>query len=51
MYWNIEPFMKVQLEVIFNRVYLKDWRLIRERSEKIIKDLMVDPKTLKRINN
>ncbi|RKG30336.1 hypothetical protein [Acinetobacter tianfuensis] len=46
MYWNIEPFMKVQLEALFNRVHLKDWRLIQERSEKIIKDLAVDPKTI-----
>ena len=46
MYWNIEPFMKVQLRALFNRVHLKDWRLIQERSEKIIKDLAVDPKTI-----
>jgi len=49
MYWNLEPFMKVQLEARFARVHLKDWQLIRKNSEKLIKSFAVDPKTLKRI--
>lgn len=51
MHWNIEPFMKVQLEARFARVHLKDWQLIRKNSEKLIKSFAVDPKTLQRIND
>ena len=50
MHWNIEPFMKVRLEILFNRVHLNDWRIIRERSEKIIKDLAIDPNTITTIS-
>lgn len=49
MRWNLEPFMKVQLEARFARAHLKDWQLIRKNSEKLIKNFAVDPKTLKRI--
>lgn len=49
MRWNLEPFMKVQMEAYFQRVHLKDWQLIRENSEKLIKSFAVEPKTLKRI--
>jgi hypothetical protein len=51
MRWNLEPFMKVQLEARFARVHLKDWKLIRNNSEKLIKSFAVDPKTLQRIND
>lgn len=51
MRWNLEPYMKVQLEARFARVHLKDWQLIRNNSEKLIKSFVVDPKTLKRIND
>ncbi|WP_277603747.1 hypothetical protein [Acinetobacter sp. ANC 4805] len=43
--------MKVQLEARFARVHLKDWKLIRNNSEKLIKSFAVDPKTLQRIND
>ena len=49
MRWNLEPFMKVQMEAYFQRVHLKDWQLIRKNSEKLIKSFAIDPKTLKRI--
>lgn len=49
MRWNLEPFMKVQMEAYFQRVHLKDWQLIKKNSEKLIKSFAVDPKTLKRI--
>ena len=51
MSWNLEPFMKVQLEASFRRVHLKDWQLIRKNSEKLIKSFAVDPKTLKVVMN
>ncbi|MCR4532771.1 hypothetical protein [Acinetobacter venetianus] len=51
MRWNLEPFMKVQLEARFARVHLKDWQLIRKNSEKLIKSFAVDPKILQRIND
>lgn len=49
MRWNLEPFMKVQMEAYFQRVHLKDWQLIRKNSEKLVKSFAVDPITLKRI--
>ena len=51
MSWNLEPFMKVQLEASFGRVHLKDWQLIRKNSEKLIKSFAVDSKTLKPVMN
>lgn len=51
MRWNLEPFMKVQLEAHFRRVHLKDWQLIRKNSETLIKSFAVDPKTLKPVIN
>ena len=47
MRWNLEPFMKVQLDARFARVHLKDWQLIQENSEKLIQSFVVDPKSLK----
>ncbi|ENU79054.1 hypothetical protein F975_03024 [Acinetobacter sp. ANC 3789] len=48
MIWNLEPFMKVRLQVYFARKHLEDWKIIRERSEKLIKSFVVNPRTLKR---
>lgn len=43
MRWNMEPFMQAQLSVSFARAHLTDWRIIQERSEKVIKSFVVDP--------
>ena len=40
----MEPAMKVLLDVQFQRVHLKDWQLIQQQSEKIIKSYIVQPK-------
>ena len=40
----MEPEMKVLLDVQFQRVHLKDWQLIQQQSEKIIKSFIVQPK-------
>lgn len=40
----MEPAMKVLLDVQFQRVHLKDWQLIQQQSEKIIKSFIVQPK-------
>ena len=40
----MEPAMKVLLVVQFQRVHLKDWKLIQQQSEKIIKSFIVQPK-------
>ena len=40
----MEPTMKVLLDVQFQRVHLKDWQLIQQQSEKIIKSFIVQPK-------
>lgn len=50
MRWNLEPFMKVQIEAYFQRAHLKDWQLIRRNSEKLIKSFAVNQKTLKQID-
>lgn len=51
MQWSLEPYMnKVFLEASFSRAHLKDWQLIQQQSEKILKSTVVDPKTFKFIH-
>lgn len=51
MKWSLEPYMnKVALRARFFRVHLKDWKLIQQQSEKILKSTVVDPKTFKFIH-
>lgn len=51
MKWSLEPYMnKVALRARFFRVHLKDWQLIQQQSEKILKSTVVDPKTFKFIH-
>lgn len=51
MKWSLEPYMdKVALQARFLRVHLKDWQMIQQQSEKILKSTVVDPKTFKFIH-
>lgn len=51
MKWSLEPYMnKVFLEASFSRAHLKDWQIIKQQSEKILKSTVVDPKTFKFIH-
>lgn len=37
----LEPEMKVRLNIIFQRVHLKDWKLIQNQAEKVVKSFVV----------
>lgn len=51
MQWSLEPYMnKVALRARFSRVHLKDWQIIQQQSEKILKSTVVDPKSFKFIH-
>lgn len=51
MEWSLEPYMdKVALQARFLRVHLKDWQIIQQQSEKILKSTVVDPRSFKFIH-
>lgn len=51
MFWTMEPDMRIDITVTFQRVHLKDWRLMQAQTEKLIKSLVVDPNNLPKNNN